>query len=135
MSFSHTLTKFLAAEPLFIPVDSQFQYLEPELELVREALSLGTAVSIRPCFARRGEKLMQYEAEVHDPLCPWFRQYLAYELGHEESSLGGQDIARLGADQNVRCKMLEAMNKGNVVFLLPELGQTYRLLHCLNDNS
>ena len=134
VAFSKSLRDFLNGEQLVISGKSQFQYLEPELEIVREALSLGTAVSIEHALGSSAEEQGVYHARAHDPLCKKFMRYMESELAHENEETTA-DIARLGVDPLVRSKMLLALQAGFVVFLIPELGQTYKLVHCLHDNS
>lgn len=134
VAFSRSLRGFLNGESLVISGKSQFQYLEPELELIREALSLGTAVSIEHVPGESAEAADVYHARAYDPLCEKFMRYMERELAHEDEVTTG-DISRLGVEPIVRSKMLLALDAGFVVFLVPELGQTYRLVHCLHDNS
>ena len=134
IAFSRSLRDFLNGEPLVISGKSQFQYLESELELMREALSLGTAVSIEHVASQRREEGGEYHARAHDPLCEKFLRYVERELAHEDQATTG-DISRLGVESTVRSKMLLALKARFVVFLIPELGQTYRLVHCPEDNS
>ena len=134
IAFSRSLRDFLNGEQLVISGKSQFQYLEPELELIREALSLGTAVSIEHVASQRREEGGEYHARAHDPLCEKFLRYMESKFAHENEATRA-DIARLGVDPLVRTKMLLALKAGFVAFLIPELGQTYRLVHCPEDNS
>ncbi len=134
IAFSRSLRDFLNGESLVVSGKSQFQYLEPELELIREALSLGTAVSIEHVVGAKVEDSGEYLAHAHDPLSAKFMRYMERELAHEDEATMG-DISRLGVEPVVRSKMLSALNAGFVVFLVPLLGQTYRLVHCLHDNS
>lgn len=134
IAFSRSLRDFLNGEQLVISGKSQFQYLEPELELIREALSFGTAVSIEHVVGSMIEGSGEYHAHTHDPLCEKFMRYMERELAHEDEATAG-DISRFGAEPLLRSKMLSALDAGFVVFLIPELGQTYRLVHCLHDNS
>lgn len=134
IAFSRSLRDFLNGEQLVISGKSQFQYLEPELELVREALSLGTAISIVHAPAQSLDGSGAYHARAHDPLCEKFVRYLDRELAHEDD-VTRADISNFGAEPIVRRMMLAALEAGFVVFLIPELGQTYRLVHCLHDNG
>ncbi len=134
VAFSSSLRNFLNGEHLFISGKSQFQYLEPELKLIREALLLGTAVTIEHAPTQSLDRSGAYHARAHDPLCEKFEQYIDRELAHEDE-VTRADVSHFGADPSVRRKMLSGLEAGFVVFLIPESGQTYRLVHCLHDNS
>ena len=74
IAFSRSLRDFLNGEHLVISGKSQFQYLESELELVREALSFGTAISIERVLAPPSDEGSAYHVCAHDPLSEKFNK-------------------------------------------------------------
>ena len=106
---------------MVLPADTQFMYLDPHVAAIREALEQGFSIAININSIGAKPKAV-YEVSRSRGSIEELIAGCGIVLGAEYEKAERHEIEQFGVDGELRKKIIDSLDNGFPIFLIPEKG-------------